>query len=93
MGAVKATEPLFDLVPIDIRRLGKVLHHSTAWNSKRNEYLVVFDLDVNNDGLPDQLFAFRAGTSGSVVDKNVLNITSQITGQKVPGTNILHQAP
>ena len=70
--------PLFKLVPGFLSRVGKVLHHSTAWNPKRNEYLVAFDLDVDRDNLPDQLFALRVDTSGNIVDKRMLNFTANL---------------
>ena len=58
--------------------LGKVLHHSTAYNPRRNEYLVTFDFDVDRDNLPDQLFALRANTAGNIVDQKLLNYTANI---------------
>lgn len=75
---MKKSGPLFKIVPGFLSRQGKVLHHSTAWNSKRNEYLVAFDLDVDNDNLPDQLFALRLDTLGGIVDKRMLNFTANI---------------
>ena len=78
MGAVKYLEPLFRIVPDFLSRLGKVLHHSTAWNPKRNEYLVAFDFDLDNDNLPDQLFALRVNTSGSMMDNKLLNFTTDV---------------
>ena len=70
--------PLFKIIPGFLSRVGKVLHHSTAWNSNRNEYLVAFDLDVDNDDLPDQLFALRLDTRGLIVDKRMLNFTANL---------------
>ena len=70
--------PLFKLVPGFLSRLGKVLHHSTAHNPRRNEYLVTFDFDVDNDNLPDQLFALRVDTTGNIVDLKLLNYTANI---------------
>lgn len=84
MGAVNATGNPFNLIPEDLSKLGKVLHHSTAWNSERNEYLVVFDFDVDKDDLPDQLYAARADTSGRLVDK-VLSVTSYYGSDQVAG--------
>ncbi|XP_022788297.1 uncharacterized protein LOC111328184 [Stylophora pistillata] len=78
VGSVKRTGALFKLVPGFLSRLGKVLHHSTAWNPKRNEYLVAFDFDVDGDNLPDQLFALRADTNSRIVDKRVLNFTANL---------------
>ena len=69
---------MFKIVPTFLSRQGKVLHHSSAWNSNRNEYLVAFDLDVDNDDLPDQLFAVRLDTLGGTVDKRMLNFTTTI---------------
>ncbi|XP_020600643.1 uncharacterized protein LOC110039834 [Orbicella faveolata] len=77
-GATKKSGPLFKIVPGFLSRQGKVLHHSTAWNSNRNEYLVAFDFDVDNDNLPDQLFALRLDTFGGIVDKKMLNFTANI---------------
>ena len=74
---------MFKIVPTfqGKERKGKVLHHSTAWNSNRNEYLVAFDFDVDNDDLPDQLYALRFDTSGGIVDKRMLNFTVNINNK------------
>lgn len=80
MGGFKATgSPFRSSIQADLKRKGKVLHHSTAWNSKRNEYLVVFDFDVNNDDVPDKLYAFRTDTSLIMVGK-ILDISTNIEG-------------
>ena len=39
---------------------------------------MAFDLDVDNDNLPDQLFALRVDTLGTIVDKTMLNFTANI---------------
>ena len=39
---------------------------------------MAFDLDVDNDDLPDQLFALRLDTLGTIVDKRMLNFTANI---------------
>jgi len=39
---------------------------------------VAFDFDVDNDNLPDQLFALRLDTFGGIVDKKMLNFTANI---------------
>ena len=78
MGSLKTSGLLFKLVPENIHLLGKVLHHDTAYNPSRNEYLVTFDLDVNNDALPDHLYALRFDTLGEIVDRRVLNYTANI---------------
>ena len=39
---------------------------------------MAFDLDVDNDDLPDQLFALRLDTLGTTVDKRMLNFTANI---------------
>ena len=70
--------PLFKIVPGFLSRLGKTLHHSTAYNPRRNEYLVTFDLDVDDDWLPDHVFAMRLNTLGGIVDKKMLNYTANI---------------
>lgn len=75
---MQKTGALFKIVPGFLSRTGKVLHHSTAWNSIRNEYLVAFDFDVDNDNLPDHLFALRFDTRGGIVDKKMLNFTANI---------------
>ena len=58
-----------------------MLHHSTTWNPKRNEYLVAFDFDVDRDNLPDQLFALRVDTNARIVDKKMLNFTANLNGK------------
>ena len=78
VGAMQKTGALYKIVPGFLSRQGKVLHHSAALNSRRNEYLVAFDFDVDNDNLPDQLFALRLDTRGGIVDKRMLNFTANI---------------
>ena len=39
---------------------------------------MAFDLDVDNDDLPDQLFALRLDTLGTTADKTTLNFTANI---------------
>lgn len=78
VGSSKTSGLLFKLVPENIHLLGKVLHHDTAYNPSRNEYLVTFDLDVNNDALPDHLYALRFDTLGEIVDRRFLNYTANI---------------
>ena len=39
---------------------------------------MAFDLDVDNDNLPDQLFALRLDTLGGIVDKRMLNFTANL---------------
>ena len=70
--------PLFKIVPGFLSDRGKTLHHSTAYNPRRNEYLVTFDLDVDNDWLPDHVYAMRLNTLGGIVDKKMLNYTANI---------------
>lgn len=81
VGSVKKTGALYKLVPGFLSQRGKVLHHSTAWNPKRNEYLVAFDFDVDGDNLPDQLFALRVDTNARIVDKRMLNFTANLNGK------------
>ena len=78
---MKKTGALYKLVPGFLSQRGKVLHHSTAWNPKRNEYLVAFDFDVDGDNLPDQLFALRVDTNARIVDKRMLNFTANLNGK------------
>ena len=78
VGAKKKSGRLFKIVPDFLSTQGKVLHHSTAWNSNRNEYLVAFDFDVDNDDLPDQLFALRFDTLGRIVNRTMLNFTTHM---------------
>ena len=80
MGAMKKEGTLSNLVPEELSQLGKVLHHSAAFNPRRNEYLVAFDFDVDKDNVPDQLYAGRVDSSGQVVPDRVLNFTSDING-------------
>ena len=69
---------LFKLVPEFLSLQGKVLHHSAAYNPRRNQYLVTWDFDVDSDNLPDQLYALRVDTEGNIVDKRILNYTANI---------------
>ena len=78
MGAIQKSGTLFKLVPGFLSRLGKVLHHSTAYNPTRNEYLVTYDFDVDNDNLPDQLYALRVNTVGYIMDRKILNYTANL---------------
>ena len=59
---------------------GKALRHSLVHNPDRNEYLIAFDWDINNDGVPEHLYAFREDVHGNVVDRKILNFTGSITG-------------
>ena len=47
----------------------------------------MFDFDVDNDGIPDQLYGYRADTSGRLigVDINYLNFTTYFS-RNVAGT-------
>ena len=42
---------------------------------------MAFDFDVDNDNLPDQLFALRLDTFGGIVDKRMLNFTANINNK------------
>ena len=81
MGAIQKAATVFKLIPTLLSQLGKVLHHSTAWNPNRDEYLVAFDLDVDKDGIPDQLYALRFDTSGGIVDRRMLNFTANLNNK------------
>ena len=61
---------------------GDVLHHSLALNKFRDEYMVAFDLDVNKDGRPDQVYAIRINTLGQIVDRRILNATVGIASSR-----------
>lgn len=78
VGSTQKSGPLFRIVPSFLIRLGKVLHHSSAHNPRRNEYLITFDFDVDNDNLPDHLYALRVNTVGGTVDRTLLNYTANI---------------
>ena len=60
---------------------GDILHHSLALNKFRNEYLVAFDLDVNKDGRPDQVYAVRINGLGQLVE-SVLNATVEMASSR-----------
>lgn len=80
VGSLEKSGPLFRAVPGLLLNLGKVLHHDTVYNPSRNEYLVTYDFDVDNDNLPDQLYALRFDVFGNVVDRKMLNFTANIGG-------------
>lgn len=81
VGSLEKSGTLFKVVPGFLHSLGEVLHHDTAYNPSRNEYLITFDFDVDNDSQPDQLYALRFDVSGNVVDRKILNFTANIGGK------------
>lgn len=81
VGSLEKSGTLFKVVPDFLHSLGEVLHHDTAYNPSRNEYLITFDFDVDNDSQPDQLYALRFDVSGNVVDRKILNFTANIGGK------------
>lgn len=62
---------------------GRVLHHTAIYNGDRNEYFVVYDVDSNLDGQPDRIFALRMTPAGSVVRKNILDISVNVNAGTV----------
>ena len=44
----------------------------------------MFDYDVDNDGLPDQLYGYRADTSGRLMDNRYINLTT-VVGNELAG--------
>ena len=81
VGSLEKSGTLFKVVPGFLHSLGEVLHHDTVYNPSRNEYLITFDFDVDNDSQPDQLYALRFDVSGNVVDRKILNFTANIGGK------------
>jgi len=61
---------------------GRTLHHSAIYNPDRNEYFVVYDVDTNNDGQPDRVYALRMTPNGAIVRQQILDVT--VTG--TPGS-------
>ncbi|XP_078373114.1 uncharacterized protein LOC144656754 isoform X1 [Oculina patagonica] len=79
IGTTKKSSPLFSVVPAGFASNARVLHHSTAWNPRRNEYLVAFDFDVDDDGVPDQVAALRMDNQGKLVNRAIVNLTIPTT--------------
>lgn len=81
IGSFKKSGNLFKHIPTNLSLQGEVLHHSAAYNPRRNQYLVTWDFDVDSDNLPDHLYALRVDTGGNTVDKKILNYTANINGK------------
>ena len=79
VGTIKKASPLLAVVPAGFASNAKVLHHSTAWNPRRNEYLVAFDFDVDDDDVPDQVAALRVDSQGKLVNRAIVNLTIPTT--------------
>ena len=62
---------------------GRTLHHSAIFNSDRNEYFIVYEVDTNIDGQPDRIYALRMSPNGAIVRNQILDVT--VKG--VSGTN------
>ena len=54
---------------------GNVLYHSVAYNAFRNEYLVVFDVDQNNDNKADRVYGLRVNSQGLILDRQIIDFT------------------
>jgi hypothetical protein len=54
---------------------GNVLYHSVAYNNFRNEYFVVFDVDQDNDNIPDKVYGLRVNSLGLILNRQIIDFT------------------
>eukprot|EP00794_Sanderia_malayensis_P000456 gene456-1098_t len=78
IGAFGAAGPKIPLTPNALK--GKTLHHTAIYNSHRNEYFVVWDLDTNSNGRPNRIFCLRMSPAGIIISRRILEISVNVKG-------------
>ena len=61
---------------------GSVLTHSVAYNNFRNEYFVTWDVDQNNDNIPDRVYGWRINGLGQILDNHVTDFTLRMVSSR-----------